>query len=138
MNRPLTDTQTARLPSDSQREDQMVQVAKLYYDLEKTQSDISRETGLTRWQVSRLLRDARESGVVRIEIIPRSPRLPELEVALQKRFGLREALVLGVDDDSALNVVTQAAARYLCGLAPTPDLIGVSWGRTLTKMAQWL
>jgi deoxyribonucleoside regulator len=48
-------------------------------------------------------------------------------------------LVLDVEDaDTALNVVTQAAARYLCNLQPMPALIGVSWGRTLTKMAQWL
>jgi deoxyribonucleoside regulator len=133
------ETLPARLSSDAQREDLMVQVAKLYYDLEKTQSDISKETGLTRWQVSRLLREARESGVVRIEIIPRSTRMPELEAALQRRYGLREALVMGVvGNDSGLNAVTQAAARYLCSLQPAPDLIGVSWGRTLTQMAQWL
>lgn len=44
-----------RISADSQRDDLMVQVAKLYYDLEKTQSDISRETGLTRWQVLSLI-----------------------------------------------------------------------------------
>jgi deoxyribonucleoside regulator len=127
-----------RLVGDSQRDDLMVQVAKLYYELEKTQSDISKETGLTRWQVSRLLREARDCGVVRIDIVAHSARVPALEVALQKRFGLREALVLEVEDDDALNVVTQAAAHYLCNLQPMPALIGVSWGRTLTKMAQWL
>ncbi len=128
-----------RLPNETQREDLMVQVAKLFYDLEKNQSDISRETGLTRWQVSRLLREARETGVVRIEIVARSTRLPHLEAELQRRYGLREALVVADDNDaSALNTVTQAAARYLCNLQPAPDLIGVSWGRTLTKMSQWL
>lgn len=127
-----------KLAADAQRDDLMVQVAKLYYDLEKTQSEISKETGLTRWQVSRLLREARDCGVVRIDIVAHSARVPALEVALQRRFGLREALVLEVDDDDALNVVTQAAAHYLCNLQPMPALIGVSWGRTLTKMAQWL
>jgi len=128
-----------RLPNNSQREDLMVQVAKLYYDLEMNQSDISRETGLTRWQVSRLLRDARECGVVRIEIVARSTRLPHLEAELQRRYGLREALVVAdTDEASALTSVTQTAARYLCNLHPAPELIGVSWGRTLTKMAQWL
>lgn len=133
------DAQAPRLPSESQREDLMVQVAKLFYDLEMNQSDIARETGLTRWQVSRLLREARECGVVRIEIIARSTRLPHLEAELQRRYGLREALVVAdSEQDSALNSVTQVAARYLCNLQPAPDLIGVSWGRTLTKMAQWL
>ncbi|WP_213876381.1 sugar-binding domain-containing protein [Pseudomonas sp. dw_358] len=141
MNAPqhLAENQAPRLPSEAQREDLMVQVAKLFYDLELNQSDISRETGLTRWQVSRLLREARECGVVRIEIVARSTRLPHLEAELQRRYGLREALVVADNGlDSALTSVTQLAARYLCNLQPMPDLIGVSWGRTLTKMAQWL
>lgn len=128
------------LPLSSQREQLMAQVAKLYYDLEKTQGDIAEETGMTRWQVARLLREAREVGIVRIEIIPRSPRLLHLEADMQRRFGLREAIVLATSDneDVELNVVTQAAGRYLAGLQPAPQLVGVSWGRTMMKMAQWL
>jgi deoxyribonucleoside regulator len=131
---------TTRLGSDAEREQQMVQVAKLFYELELTQGEIARETGLTRWQVARLLRDARGSGIVRIEITPRSPRLPHVEAALQRRFDLREAIVVGhqEDEDVALNVVTQAAGRYLAGLQPAPALVGVSWGKTMTKMAHWL
>jgi deoxyribonucleoside regulator len=85
------DSLPSRLNSDPQREQLMAQVAKLYYDLERTQGDIAKETGLTRWQVARLLREAREVGIVRIEIIPRSPRLPRLEVEMQRRFGLPAA-----------------------------------------------
>lgn len=132
------DALPARLGTDAQREELMAQVAKLYYDLEKTQGDIAKETGLTRWQVARLLREAREVGIVRIEIIPRTPRLPHLEAQVQRRFNLREAIVLATSgaEDVQLNVVTQAAGRYLAGLqAP---LVGVSWGRTMMKMAQWL
>ena len=50
--------------------------------------------GLTRWQASRLLSEARESGIVRIEIVPRAPRSPELESRLQRRFGLKDAVVV--------------------------------------------
>ena len=129
-----------RLGSEAEREQLMVQIAKLFYELELTQNEIARETGLTRWQVSRLLRDARAGGIVRIEITPRSPRLPHVEAELQRRFKLREAIVVASqeDEDVALNVVTQAAGRYLAGLQPRPGLVGVSWGRTMTKLAHWL
>jgi deoxyribonucleoside regulator len=134
------DALPTRLSADAQREQLMAQVAKLFYDLEKTQGEIATETGLTRWQVARLLREAREVGIVRIEIIPRSPRLPHVEAELQRCFKLREAIVLATSEaeDVALNVVTQAAGRYLAGLQPVPELVGVSWGRTMSKMAQWL
>jgi deoxyribonucleoside regulator len=134
------DALPTRLSADAQREQLMAQVAKLFYDLEKTQGEIATETGLTRWQVARLLREAREVGIVRIEIIPRSPRLPHVEAELQRCFKLREAIVLATSEaeDVALNVVTQAAGRYLAGLQPVPELVGVSWGRTMSKMARWL
>jgi deoxyribonucleoside regulator len=139
-NTSTSDALPSRLNADPQREQLMAQVAKLYYELEKTQGDIAKETGLTRWQVARLLREAREVGIVRIEIIPRSPRLPHLEAELQRRFALREAIVLTSSGDEGvdLNVVTQAAGRYLAALQPAPALVGVSWGRTMIKMAQWL
>src|SRR4051794_34608358 len=54
--------------SAEQRELLMIQVAKRYYELDMTMGDLAKELGLTRWQASRLLTDARESGIVRIEI----------------------------------------------------------------------
>lgn len=44
---------SARLPVNEQRDHLVVQVAKLYYDLDHTQADIAKELGLTRWQVGR-------------------------------------------------------------------------------------
>jgi deoxyribonucleoside regulator len=41
--------------SAEQREQLMIQVAKRYYHLDMTMSDLSTELGLTRWQASRLL-----------------------------------------------------------------------------------
>lgn len=128
------------LPTSDEREHRMVQVAKLYYDLERTQSEIAQEVGLTRWQVARLLRDARESGVVRIAIVPRAQRLPSLEARLQKAYGLREAIVVPSMGDGSISqdAVAQAAGQYLASLSPRPGLIGVSWGRTMAAVAQWL
>jgi deoxyribonucleoside regulator len=129
-----------RPASDEQREHLMVQVAKLYYDLERTQSEIASEVGLTRWQVARLLRDARDTGIVRIAIVPRAQRLPSLEAELQKAYGLREAIVVPSMGDGAVaqDAVAQAAGQYLASLSPRPGLIGVSWGRTMAAVAHWL
>ena len=131
-----------RLPSDEQREHLMVRVAKLYYDLEWTQGDIAAELGLTRWQIGRLLTEARELGVVRIEITPRVMRRTDLEVRLQQQYCLKDAIVVPSGDmtDSALLTerVAQAAATYLAGLTPKCELIGVSWGRTMSAVARFL
>lgn len=135
-------SQSFRLPSDEQREHLMVRTAKLYYELERTQSEIATELGLTRWQVKRLLTEARELGVVRIEITPRTRRRTNLEVMLQQAYGLHDAIVVptGESPDNALLIesVAQAAANYLVGLNPKPELLGVSWGRTMSAVARRL
>jgi deoxyribonucleoside regulator len=142
MNDAKLQVTSVRLPSDEQREHLMVRVAKLYYDLERTQSEIASELGLTRWQVGRLLTEAKELGVVRIEITPRALRKTELEVQLQQKYGLRDAVVVpsGGTSDTALLMesVAQAAAKYLAGLNPGADLLGVSWGRTMSAIARFL
>ena len=127
--------------SIEQRESLMIQAAKRYYDLNMTIGELAEELGLTRWQARRLLNDARECGIVRIEIVPRTARSPDLESRLQQRFGLREAVIVReqMDDDEALALdgVAQAAAQFVASLGPMP-LIGVSWGRTMSAVARRL
>lgn len=127
--------------SAEQRELLMIQVAKRYYELDMTIGDLAKELGLTRWQASRLLTDARASGIVRIEIVPRTPRMPDLESRLQRRYGLKEAVVVPQadeeNDDRILDGVARATGRLLAGLGPIP-LIGVSWGRTMSAVAHRL
>lgn len=133
---------SARLPVNEQRDHLMVQVAKLYYDLDRTQSDIANELGLTRWQVGRLLVEAKQNGVVRIEITPRAGRRTSMEVELQRHFGVREAIVVPTVDieepSLIIDSVAQAAANHLVSLNPRPSLMGVSWGRTMAAVARAL
>jgi deoxyribonucleoside regulator len=127
--------------SAEQREQLMIQVAKRYYHLDMTMSDLSTELGLTRWQASRLLTEAKETGLVRIEIVPHTPRLPSLESRVERAFGLKEAVIVPcrADEDEALvlDAVARAAGQYLAGLGKIPA-IGVSWGRTMTAVARRL
>jgi deoxyribonucleoside regulator len=127
--------------SPEQREQLMIQVAKRYYQLDLTMSDIADELGLTRWQASRLLTEAREVGLVRIEIVPHAPRLPSLESELQRAFGLKESVIVpcSADEDAALVLdgVARAAGQFLAGLGKLQS-IGLSWGRTMTAVARRL
>ena len=141
MTRP-TAPYANRLPADDSRDHLMLQVAKRYYDLDQTQAQIATDLGLTRWQVGRLLAEAKAEGVVRIEITPRANRATGLEVGLQTRWSLREAIVVpmgGATDPALLNEgIAQAAARWLAALQPRPALMGVSWGRTMAALARAL
>lgn len=133
----MTEREASRLPADEQRDLLVAQAAKLFHILEKSKVEIAEEMGLTRWQVSRLLQDARDLGIVRIEIVPRMQRRTDIEAALQRVFGLREAIVLP-DAGVAPDAVAQAAGQYLAAIKPRVSLIGVSWGRTMASVARWL
>lgn len=140
MGAPATDQTRQRLPMDESRDHLLVQVAKMYFQLDRTQAEIAQSLGLTRWQIGRLLAEARETGVVRIEIAPRANRVAALESALQRQWRLRDAVVVPSDGDAAVDAgaVAQAAATWLAGLADKPALIGVSWGRTMAAVARAL
>lgn len=132
------DRSANRLPVDESREHLMVQIARMTYQQQKTLTEIASETGLNRWQVSRLLQEARDQGIVRIEIVPRTLRHPDLESRLSRTFGLRDAVVVPGPVEQGVEGVAQAAGQYLAAMKPKPRVIGVSWGRTMAAVAHWL
>lgn len=129
-----------RLPLDDSRDELMVRVARMAYQQDCTLTSIASQTGLNRWQVSRLLQEARDLGVVRIEIVPHTRRHPALETELSRRFGLRDAVVVPgpADQPELTEAVAKAAGHYLAALKPALGSIGVSWGRTMGKVAHSL
>ncbi|WP_353114747.1 sugar-binding domain-containing protein [Microbacterium sp.] len=116
----------------------MVRVAELTYDEGKTQDEVGALLGISRWKAGRLLVQARERGIVRIEIVhPRARRLG-LERELCERFGLDDAIVAPAAEGQELERVAQAAADHLAALRPVPRVLGISWGRTLSAVAEAL
>ena len=94
----------------------LAQVASMYYEQGMTQNAIAAELGLSRVKVYRLLKEAREEGIVQITINWPLERDRELERALKQRFGLKEALVLKSIQGTraaALQRLGQLGARYL-------------------------
>jgi len=115
----------------------MVQVARLYYEDDRTQEEIATALGLSRPKVSRLLQQARQEGIVQICIIDPSSNHAQLENALVERFGLAVAVVVPGERGSPELVrrrIGQRAARYLESTLRDGDVVGIGWGRTLHAM----
>ncbi|PZX12197.1 deoxyribonucleoside regulator [Palleronia aestuarii] len=131
-------TRSTKDPRPVDREMLIERAARMFYNEDRTQAQIGTELGLNRWQVSRLLQEGRDLGIVRIEIVPRSDHLPELETRLVETYGLRDAVVVRRNGAGRLEGVARAAGQYLAALKPRPRRIGVSWGRTMAAVAHWL
>lgn len=116
----------------------LLKVSKLYYEKGFTQLEISDRLHLSRPKVSRLLQQAEDVGIVKINIIPQPGVYADLEGALEAKFGLKEAVVVGVSEPNSQIEVSQevgaAAAEYFSRATNDPCIIGISWGTTLRAM----
>lgn len=117
----------------------IAEVAGMYYQQGIPQNVIAQQMFYSKSKVSRLLRLARELGIVEITIKYPIERMPELEEALQSSFGLRDAIVIHDYHENnsvglRLGRLGRAASSYLDGLLRDGDTVGLSWGRTLRQM----
>ena len=68
--------------------DQLVRASRLYYELGETQNSIAEQLGVTRPQVSRLLKRARAEGIVEIRIVDRTATDSPAADGLRRSYGL--------------------------------------------------
>ena len=111
----------------------MAKIARMYFERGMRQAQIAAELHVSQPRVSRLLKRAGEVGIVRTTVALPSGVYTDVEEALEKRFGLTEAVVV---DASGAYDITQAlgaaAAVYLETTLTGGDTVGISsWSATL-------
>jgi len=118
-------------------EDAVVWAAWLYYADQLTQNDIAKRLNVARATVVNYLREARERGIVSIQISPEAQGRTTLARQLTQAFGLTGANVIPSDDDARLTTrLGDAGARLLAERIAPGDVIGVAWGRTVLSVAE--
>ena len=105
-------------------------------------SQIGDRLGISRHRVGRLLREAIETGVVKIEIQSPFNKGMEIEQALENAFGLKASLVVEVNPDlppEDIKLTTcKAGAEFLRDLIKVHHTIGVGWGTTTFELINQL
>jgi deoxyribonucleoside regulator len=113
------------------REEFLARVASLYYEHDYNQEEIAQHLHVTRSNVSRLLKEAKQRGLVEIRIRKRIPTATALERELRTRFGLQHALVVesqGRGSAENLSSAGQLAADYLSDILEKNSVLAISWG----------
>ena len=119
----------------------LVRVSRLYYELGETQERIAALVGVTRPQVSRLLKEARAKGVVEIRIVDRAEVESPAAQALRERFGLQAVHLaprLEGAADMARRRVGRLAGQVLRGAIRDGMVIGIGDGASVSSMADEL
>ncbi len=122
------------MASDGEAKRLLYKVSVAYYVDDLTQKEIAKRLGLSRIKVSRLLKQAREEGIVQITITPPANPPADLERALESRYGLDEAVVVaatGEDRRSLLQALGPAAAACLVRGLQGNEVVGLTWGTSV-------
>ncbi len=112
----------------------ILKICYLYYQEEKTQEEISELFGVSRFKISRTLKEAKRKGYVTITINDPKDDLTEIEIKLANKFDIEQAIVVKINEFSektALDQVAEAAARYLGKIVGNYHIMGVTWGYTV-------
>lgn len=126
----------------------LAEIAQLYYEEHRTQAEIASLFGLSRVRITRLLQDAKELGVVEINIHYMMDRHYEMERQLSDRFPLTNVWVLnnrhiarkGTSHyrENVSLALHELAASYLRSMIKKDILLGISWGNDISGTAQSL
>lgn len=121
--------------------DQLVRASRLYYELGETQNQIAVLLGVTRPQVSRLLKRARSEGIVEIRIVDSTAVENPAASVLQDRFGLDAvhlAPTIVGPDDLTRRMVGRLAAEILRAAVRPGAIVGIGDGASVSATADAL
>ena len=119
----------------------MVKICEMYYTEEINQKMIAEELGLSRPTISRILKNAKERGIVKIVIDPVfGNSYVDLEKKIENRFGLKEVFIVEsqADSEEEKNALGKAATRYLERLVKDDSVVGISMGTSIAKVPQFI
>jgi len=128
--------------ADRQNHRLLYKIAHAYYQEELTQAQIAKRFGLSRIKVSRLLKQAKQSQIVHISLVPPIEDHAGLEQELERRFGIEEAIVVTVQNpknpESRAAALGPAAAECLIRRISGNETVGITWGTTMMAVVDSL
>ncbi len=117
------------------RDELIATVASLYYQLNQSQSQIAARLDLSNSTVSRLIREARDKGIVQIQVRMPIPRDLKLEQIFIERFQLKDMYILRTMPDAPesqlMDSIGRLASAYIERMVEhfdDGDMMGVAWG----------
>lgn len=117
-------------------------MARMYYHLDLTTTEIAQQLGIPRPTISRLLSLARREGLVEFRIVDHREQQLQLETELERRFGVHDVKVVPAHPDTSVEgrqeLVVRFAAHHLNSLLEPGMTLAIAWGATVSLLAEKL
>jgi deoxyribonucleoside regulator len=138
---PLERSTVMREDLSLERHELLAEIAELYYMGGLSQEAIASQVKLSRPSISRLLLEARELGIVEINVNQPIPTAPALEEQLAAAFSLQSVRVLerrGANDEAVFQMLGRLGATALNSIIKDNTTVGLSWGTAVHAVIQAL
>lgn len=115
----------------------LTEIAVAYYEREQTQEEIAKRFGISRIKVGRLLKKARQEGIVEINVKYHPVFSSQIEQQFISRFGIRRALIAldHHDEDEQRQQVAALVSNYLAAILKNDMTVTVGQGRNVAAVA---
>ncbi len=127
--------------TDSSQNKILVEVSQLYYMHNLSQQQIADRLTISRPSVSRLLQQARDAGIVHVEIRDPDQKGTQLGKELKETYHLQRAIIVPSFEDDPIQqkrALGIAAAQYLNEILEPDTILGVAWGTTIQETMRHL
>jgi deoxyribonucleoside regulator len=113
-------------------------IARLYFHRDLTQEQIGDQLGLSRVKVNRMLRLAKQAGVVEVRIRGVEEPTEALTDGLIAQWGLRDAVVVadGHGSDALASTLASGASAWLASRLAPRLRVGFGLGRTISRLPE--
>lgn len=124
----------------------MIRTAYLYYNENKSQTEIAGMFNISVSTVSRLLNKAKKENIVQFVIQDKYINTVKLENDLKEKYGLEDVIVAQSLEysndvftiDEKKKIVGLEGARYIQRIIGDNDILGITFGRTMYHMINYL
>ena len=119
----------------------LLKVAQLYYEQGLTQNEIAKKLFISRSNISRLLTQAREAGIVEIKVHYPFERKRRIEGEFNRRFHLEEIRIVDLGSRSGFELytaTTKLAATYLNLQLNNDSVLAITCGNSVCGMVHEL
>ncbi|MDR1568539.1 MAG: sugar-binding transcriptional regulator [Streptococcaceae bacterium] len=113
----------------------LAKIAYMYYVEGLNQSQISKELGIYRTSVSRMLTQAKEEGIVEIKINNFDSEIYVLESKMKEKYGLKKIEIVPTDETDSVyekeEKLSKMAANFIRKQIENGSVVGLSWGTSV-------
>lgn len=125
---------------DIYNENMLIKAAWYYYKENLTQNEIAVLLDISRTKVVRLLEKARVEGIVQFQIKGHERNCLSIEKEFKDIFSVRDAFIIPapLSEHELNNSLSKAAAQYLQNKLQPNDIIGLGWGKAVSRTIDFL